>query len=148
MGLYLKKALVEYFASEENNPGHMNVSMKYIDPSYMIRSVPASAFDSIQCLLLAENVVHGMMAGFTGFTVGVCNNRSVYIPIKDLTDNSPRRLYPFGRWGRGVGVRHRTYERVVNITGQPDFSIPMKKRLAKRTSPVCEQTPATDLYYT
>ncbi|KAK8825281.1 hypothetical protein WA556_005429, partial [Blastocystis sp. ATCC 50177/Nand II] len=121
VGLYLKKALVEYFASEENNPGHMNVSVKYIDPSYMIRSVPASAFDSIQCLLLAENVVHGMMAGFTGFTVGVCNNRSVYIPIKDLTDNSPRRLYPFGR----------TYERVVNITGQPDFSIPMKKRLAK-----------------
>ena len=43
----------------------MNVSVKYIDPSYMIRSVPANAFDSIQCMLLAENVVHGMMASYT-----------------------------------------------------------------------------------
>ena len=119
VGLYLKKLVIDYFSNEETNPDHMNVSVKYIDPSYMIRSVPANAFDSIQCMLLAENVVHGVMAGYTGFTVGVCNNRSVYIPIKDLTDNSPRKLYPFGR----------TYERVVNITGQPDFSIPMKKRL-------------------
>ena len=122
VGLYLKKLVIDYFASEETNPDGMNVSVKYIDPSYMIRSVRANAFDSIQCLLLAENVVHGMMAGYTGFTVGVCNNRSVYIPIKTLTDNSPRKLYPFGR----------TYERVVNITGQPDFSIPMRDRLMKQ----------------
>ena len=122
VGLYLKKLVIDYFANEETNPEKMNVSVKYIDPSYMIRSVRANAFDSIQCLLLAENVVHGMMAGYTGFTVGVCNNRSVYIPIKTLTDNSPRKLYPFGR----------TYERVVNITGQPDFSIPMKKRLMEQ----------------
>ena len=120
--VYLKKLVIDYFANEETNPEKMNVSVKYIDPSYMIRSVRANAFDSIQCLLLAENVVHGMMAGYTGFTVGVCNNRSVYIPIKTLTDNSPRTLYPFGR----------TYERVVNITGQPDFSIPMKKRLMEQ----------------
>ncbi len=97
MGLYLKQKVIDYFKDESTNPSKMNVSVKYIDPSYMIRSVPANAFDSIQCLLLAENVVHGVMAGFTGFTVGVCNNRSVYIPIKDLTDNSPRTLYPFGR---------------------------------------------------
>ena len=122
MGVHLKNLVSEYFKQEENNPEKMDVSIKYIDPSYMIRSIPANAFDSIQCMLLAENCVHGMMAGFTGFTVGVCNNRSVYIPIKDLTDNSPRKLYPFGR----------TYERVVHITGQPDFSIPMKNRYASK----------------
>ena len=77
MGVYLKQLVTAYFSEEENNPTRMNVSVKYIDPSYMIRSVPANAFDSIQCLILAENVVHGMMAGFTGFTVGVGNNRSV-----------------------------------------------------------------------
>ena len=122
VGIHLKEKIIAYFKEEEHNPNHLNVSVKYIDPSYMIRSVPANAFDSIQCLILAENVVHGMMAGFTGFTVGVCNNRSVYIPIKELTDNSPRKLYPFGR----------TYERVVNICGQPDFSIPMRARLEKK----------------
>ena len=114
--------MTEYFNNKENNPEGMNVSVKYIDPSYMIRSVPANAFDSIQCMLLAENVVHGMMAGYTGFTVGVCNNRSVYIRIKDVTGNSPRKLSPFAR----------TYERVVNITGQPDFSIPMRQKLMKQ----------------
>lgn len=93
----MKNTVINYFADEKNNPDHMDVCVKYIDPSYMIRSVPANAFDSIQCLLLAENVVHGVMAGFTGFTVAVCNNRTVYIPITDINKNSPRILYPFGR---------------------------------------------------
>lgn len=36
--------------------------------------------------------------GYTGFTVGLCNNRTVYIPIEMLTSNSPRYLFPFGRY--------------------------------------------------
>ena len=55
--------------------------MKYIDPSYMIRSVPANAADSMMCLILAQNAVHGAMAGFTAFSVALVNNRVVYIPI-------------------------------------------------------------------
>lgn len=47
----------------------------------MVRSVPANAADSIYCSLLAQNAVHGAMAGFTQFTVGLCNNRLVYLPI-------------------------------------------------------------------
>ena len=50
-------------------------TVKYIDPSYMIRSVPANASDSLYCMLLAQNAVHGAMAGFAGFSVGLCNNR-------------------------------------------------------------------------
>lgn len=56
-------------------------NVKYIDPSYMIRSVPANAADSMMCLILAQNAVHGAMAGFTAFSVGLVNNRVVYIPI-------------------------------------------------------------------
>ena len=48
---------------------------RYIDPSYMIRSIPANAADSLYCMQLAQNAVHGAMAGFTGFSVGLCNNR-------------------------------------------------------------------------
>jgi 6-phosphofructokinase 1 len=59
----------------------MASNVKYIDPSYMIRSVPANAADSMFCLILAQNAVHGAMAGFTAFSVGLVNNRVVYIPI-------------------------------------------------------------------
>ncbi|KAK8793513.1 hypothetical protein WA158_004872 [Blastocystis sp. Blastoise] len=124
VGKFLKDYLTSTFA-ERGNP----VSVKYIDPSYMIRTTPANAFDSQQCLILAENVVHGVMAGYTGFTVGLCNNRTVYIPIEMLTDNSPRYLYPFGR----------TYERVVNITNQPDFSQYMKIQMDRKAKLAAEK---------
>jgi 6-phosphofructokinase 1 len=39
------------------------VSIKYNDPSYMIRSVPANASDSIYSMILAQSAVHGAMAG-------------------------------------------------------------------------------------
>ena len=43
--------------------GKDEVNIKYLDPSYMIRSVPADAGDSLYCMLLAQNAVHGAMAG-------------------------------------------------------------------------------------
>jgi 6-phosphofructokinase 1 len=50
------------------------------------------------------------MAGFTGFSVGLTNNRLVYLPIPAIVANSPRRMNPRGR----------TYQRVLAITQQPD----------------------------
>ena len=76
----------------------------------MIRSVPANPADAVYCTLLAQSAVHGAMAGFTGFSVGLVNNRLVYLPITVITANSPRRLNPRGR----------TYERLLSITRQPD----------------------------
>ncbi len=58
----------------------------------MIRSVPANASDAQYCMLLAQNAVHGAMAGFTAFSVGLVNNRLVYIPIPRLVATSPRML--------------------------------------------------------
>jgi hypothetical protein len=52
-------------------------TLKYIDPSYMVRSVAADAGDSYLCMLLAHAAAHGSMAGYTGFTVGLVNNRTV-----------------------------------------------------------------------
>ena len=60
------------------------VTVKYIDPSYMVRSVPADAGDSYLCMLLAHAAAHGAMAGYTGFTVGLVKNKSVMIPIPEL----------------------------------------------------------------
>jgi 6-phosphofructokinase 1 len=103
IGLFLEKEIKGYFA------GKVPISIKYNDPAYMIRSVPANAHDSISCMILAQNAVHGCMAGYTGFTSACVNNRSVMIPIPLITATSPSYLNPSGR----------TWERVTRITGQP-----------------------------
>lgn len=51
------------------------------DPTYMIRAVPSIASDNVYCTLLAQSVVHGTMAGYTGFTSGLVNGRQTYIPF-------------------------------------------------------------------
>jgi 6-phosphofructokinase len=56
LGTWLKAQIGTYFSKIK-----MPVTVKYIDPSYMIRSVPANASDAVYCLLLAQNAVHGAM---------------------------------------------------------------------------------------
>lgn len=104
IGAFLKEAIIEHFKSTGKQ-----VAVKYIDPSYMIRSVRANASDSIMCLILAQNCVHGAMAGLSGFSVGICNNRTCFLPMSAIVSNSPRRIDTNGR----------TYDRMLAITGQP-----------------------------
>ena len=73
------------------------------------RSVAANASDSLYCMLLAQNAVHGAMAGYTAFSTGLINNRVVFIPITRLVATSPRVMDPIGR----------TWERVLSMTRQP-----------------------------
>lgn len=63
IGEFIKVETEKYFRQYNKE-----ATIKYIDPSYMIRSVPANADDSLYCLQLAQNAVHGSMAGFTGFS--------------------------------------------------------------------------------
>ena len=56
--------------------------MKYIDPSYLVRAVPANAHDSIYCVQLALNAVHAGMAGKTGIIIGRWNNQFTHVPLK------------------------------------------------------------------
>ena len=105
IGEFMKDAITKYFAE------HGKVATcKYIDPSYTVRSVPANAADSLYCMQLGQNAVHGAMAGYTGFTVGLCNNRMVLLPIPELVAKSPRTMNPHGR----------TWERVLASTRQPN----------------------------
>ncbi len=59
----------------------MGVTLKYIDPSYIIRSVPANPRDSGFCLLLGHSAVHAGMAGYTNMVVGFWNHRFTHVPI-------------------------------------------------------------------
>jgi len=56
IGEFLKSKISEYFKQQGSE-----TTIKYVDPSYMIRSVPANASDSLYCMLLASNAVHGAM---------------------------------------------------------------------------------------
>jgi 6-phosphofructokinase 1 len=77
MGLFLKAAIIEYFSRQ-----NITATVKYIDPSYTIRSAPATSDDSIFCFQLAENAVHAAMSGKTGMVVGIWNGHFVHVPIQ------------------------------------------------------------------
>jgi 6-phosphofructokinase 1 len=83
-------------------------SVRYIDPSYMIRSLPANAFDSEFCLILGQHAVHAGMAGRTDVVVGFWNSRFTHVPI-GIVAGRRRRVEPDGR----------LWHRVLEATGQP-----------------------------
>ena len=57
------------------------MTLKYIDPSYMIRSVPASSQDCIYCMRLGQAAVHAGMAGKTALVVARWHNSYVHLPV-------------------------------------------------------------------
>lgn len=79
IGIFLKDEIVK-FCKSKGVPG----TLKYIDPAYMIRTVPANSYDRKFCAHLASSAVHGAMAGFTAFTVGHINQNVAMIPITSL----------------------------------------------------------------
>ena len=60
-------------------------AMRYIDPSYLVRSVPASAEDAILCDFFARNAVHAAMAGKTGLVIGYQHGKFTHVPVELLT---------------------------------------------------------------
>ena len=86
----------------------MEISLKYIDPSYTIRSVPADANDSAFCLLLGQNAVHAGMAGRTNMVVGFWVNEFTHVPIPMATSKR-KKVDPEG-W---------VWNSVLTATGQP-----------------------------
>ena len=80
IGDYLKRRISAYFKEKD-----MEASVKYFDPSYMIRSVPARGTDAIRCYLLARAAVHAAMAGRTNCVVGSNGDLYTLVPIKLAT---------------------------------------------------------------
>jgi 6-phosphofructokinase 1 len=76
IGLLLKDAISAHFRSLGRE-----ISIKYIDPSYLIRSLPANANDQVFCSFLGRNAVHAAMSGKTRLLVGHWNNHFVHIPM-------------------------------------------------------------------
>jgi len=64
---------------------NMDTTIKFIDPSYIIRSVPANANDRVYCGFLGQNAVHAAMAGKTGMVVSRLQSRFVHVPLELVT---------------------------------------------------------------
>ncbi len=79
IGIFLRDEIVRFFKNEK-----IPVVMRYIDPSYLIRSSPANAEDSILCDLFARNAVHAAMAGKTGLVIGYIHDKFIHVPIELL----------------------------------------------------------------
>lgn len=105
IGIFLKDAIAAYFKERG-----LELNLKYIDPSYTIRSVEATADDAIFCTFLAANAVHAGMAGKTNMVVGLWNDEYVYIPID---------LVVAGR--KQVDLNGKLWGSVLEATGQPSF---------------------------
>jgi 6-phosphofructokinase 1 len=77
IGTFLKDRITAYFKEAGTD-----ITLKYIDPSYNIRSVPANPYDSGFCLHLGHNAVHAGMAGRTNMVVGYWKNEFTHLPIQ------------------------------------------------------------------
>jgi 6-phosphofructokinase 1 len=80
IGLYLKEKITEHLTAVDLPP-----TVRYLDPSYAIRSVPANAYDSVYCVRLAHAAVHAGMAGRTETVVVRWRRRFVHVPMELIT---------------------------------------------------------------
>lgn len=106
IGTFLRDQIRSHFAALG-----WDITVKYIDPSYTIRSLPASPYDAHYCNALGQHAVHAGLAGYTNAMVGRWNNQFTVVPLP-LVTSSRRQLDPEGD----------IWQRVLQTTGQPDLS--------------------------
>lgn len=103
IGTFLRQQIECFFKAEQ-----VPITLRYFDPSYLIRSVPADAEDAILCDLYARGAAHAGMAGKTGLVIGLLHDQFVHVPIELITSER-KRLSPDGA----------IWHAVLAATGQP-----------------------------
>jgi 6-phosphofructokinase 1 len=103
IGVFLRDRIIEHYKGLGKD-----LTLKYIDPSYIIRSVPANAHDSAFCLLLGHNAVHAGMSGRTNMVVGDWGGEFTHVPIP-MAVARRKKIDPGGR----------LWSIVLASTGQP-----------------------------
>jgi 6-phosphofructokinase 1 len=106
VGVFLRERITNHFRAR--NDRFREVTLKYIDPSYTIRSVPASPSDSVYCWNMARNAVHAAMAGNTEMLIGRWHGRFVHVPMPLAT-----------RSRKQVDPTEDLWMSVIEATGQP-----------------------------
>ena len=90
IGVFLRDAIKDHFKRTGTA-----ITLKYIDPSYTIRSVPATAHDSAFCLLLGQSAVHAGISGRTNMVVSFWNHQFTHVPIS-LAVSERKKIDPEG----------------------------------------------------
>ena len=106
IGLLIKKEIIK--RSEELG---IEVNLKYMDPTYVVRAVPANEYDCNLCAKLAEAAVHCAFAGYTNFSIGMINNKPCMIPLQKMC----------GKAERKIEFNSDDYLMMLASTGQPSF---------------------------
>ncbi|WP_462324209.1 ATP-dependent 6-phosphofructokinase [Desulfoplanes sp.] len=99
----LRTEIKKYFKRKQ-----IPVTIKYIDPSYIIRSIPANAHDRVYCGFLGQHAVHAGMAGKTNMVVTRLQDRYVYLPLNLVTQKR-----------RTLNTQSMYWRSVLESTGQP-----------------------------
>jgi 6-phosphofructokinase 1 len=103
VGTFLRDRIIAHFRERGRE-----TTVKYIDPSYAIRSIPACPSDSVYCWNMARNAVHAAMAGNTAMLIGRWHGRFVHVPMALAT-----------RQSRQVDTDGDLWMSVIEATGQP-----------------------------
>lgn len=101
IGIFLRERIKEYFARIK-----CEVYVKYFDPTYLIRGIPANASDAVFCLLLAQNAVHAAMAGKTDLLIGHWSDTFTHVPI-ELAIRQRKKIDPKSSLWRSVQLNIR-----------------------------------------
>jgi 6-phosphofructokinase 1 len=104
IGIFLRDKIRDHFQMQR-----FPVVIRYFDPSYYIRSVPASTVDSVLCDSFARHAVHAAMAGKTDMIVGLQHGAFIHVPIPMATTQRKR-------------LSNEEWASVVTATGQPDLA--------------------------
>ncbi len=116
IGLYIKQRIKDHFESIG-----FEYTLKYIDPSYMIRSLPPIPIDSVFCSNLAQNAVHAGMAGKTDILIGYWNGKFTHVPLSSVIGERKK-----------IDVEGDFWLGVILSTGQPRY-IGNDKTLLEKT---------------
>src|SRR4029077_9308385 len=103
IGFVLRDRIARHFQARG-----VEITLKYIAPSYQIRSVPAAPGDSVFCWNMARNAVHAAMAGNTEMLIGQWHGRFVHVPLALAT-----------RYRKQVDLNEDLWLSVIEATGQP-----------------------------
>ncbi len=113
IGTFLKAGIQSYFAER-----NIDIGLRYIDPSYIIRAIPASPSDAIYCARLGTNAVHAAMSGRTKCLIAQVNNKLVHIPT--AVSVSKRNC---------VSPESSLWRDVLEATGQPALMLNNSQKL-------------------
>jgi 6-phosphofructokinase 1 len=106
IGLFLTDRIRDHFAKRD-----IPINLKYLDPSYLIRSIPANAWDCFLSEQMARSAVHAAMAGKTDLMIGFWHHALIHVPIEVVVAERRRHLDPDGD----------LWTAVLSATSQPDW---------------------------